>query len=88
MQDNAQAHYAATTHQELEERQIQVITWPPYSPDLNPIEMVWNKMKNYIQEHFGEKLGQDALRNAIMEAWNAVETSYLAELVIEMLARC
>ena len=50
--------------------------------------MVWNKMKNYIQEHFREKLGQDALRNAVMEAWNAVETSYLAELVTEMLARC
>ena len=88
MQDNAKAHYAAATQKELEERQIQVIVWPPFSPDLNPIEMVWNWMKNYIQEHFEEQMGYDALRAAVMEAWEAVPESYLHELSQSMHDRC
>lgn len=46
MQDNAPSHHASETIQELKERGIKVISWPPYSPDLNPIESVWNKMKD------------------------------------------
>jgi transposase len=88
MQDNAKAHYAAATRADLQERDIQVINWPPFSPDLNPIEMVWNKMKDYIQEHFGERLSYDALRRAVNEAWEAIEESYLTELLSKMRARC
>ena len=28
------------------------IIYPPYSPDLNPIEMVWNEMKNVVRKPF------------------------------------
>ena len=46
MQDNAPGHAAEYTIQELKDRGIPVIEWPPYSPDLNPIEVVWNIMKD------------------------------------------
>lgn len=88
MQDNARAHWAAATREELRQRSIELIDWPAYSPDLNPIEMVWNKMKNYIQEHFGEKMSYDRLRAAVKEAWEAVPQSYLTELIQEMPKRC
>ena len=73
MQDNAPPHKAARTMEELEERQITPILWPPYSPDLNPIEAVWNWMKNYIQFHFpdlsaGRQRSQDELRLIVKEA--------------------
>ncbi|KAK8086072.1 transposable element tc1 transposase [Apiospora phragmitis] len=42
MQDGAPAHSASDTILDLQERGIQIIQWPPYSPDLNPIEMCWN----------------------------------------------
>ncbi len=50
MRDGAPAHASAETKKELAERGIVTINWPPYSRDLNPIENVWNWMKDYISK--------------------------------------
>lgn len=41
MQDNAPVHTARLVRDALEQIDINVIDWPPYSPDLNPIENLW-----------------------------------------------
>jgi transposase len=38
MQDNASIHTAHKVKDWFEENGIQTTDWPPYSPDLNPIE--------------------------------------------------
>ena len=48
MHDNAPVHTACIIKQILEELHIQVMLWPPYSPDLNPIENLWAIMKQEI----------------------------------------
>ena len=53
MQDGAPGHRARGTIAELQERGIRVIFWPPYSPDLNPIENCWNWIKDYIKDKWG-----------------------------------
>ena len=41
MQDNARVHTARLSMAWLEENEVEVLEdWPPYSPDLNPIEHV------------------------------------------------
>jgi hypothetical protein len=46
-------------------------------------------MKDWIQERHSDTLhGYDALREAILNAWNAVPDAYLNELLEEMPARC
>jgi transposase len=44
--NGAPGHAAAETKEDLRERGIYPIFWPAYSPDLNPIETVWNRMKD------------------------------------------
>ena len=87
MQDGAPEHSAAYTREELELRDIRLIFWPAFSPDLNPIENVWNKMKNYLQYHFPENMSYQ-LRAAVREAWDTIGEDYLHELIELMNDRC
>jgi transposase len=89
MQDSAPAHVTKGTIKDLQERGINCIQWPSYSPDLNPIETVWNWMKDWIQECYDDDLrSYDALRAAINAAWEAVEEDFLLQLLEAMPARC
>jgi transposase len=42
------------TQVDLNERGIYPIFWPAFSPDLNPIATVWDRMKDYIERHYPE----------------------------------
>ena len=90
MQDNAPGHAAAHTRKETQERGIRLIDPPPCSPDLNPIEQVWNMMKDRIHEYYGDedKLSYDTLRKAVKEAWDGVTEDQLRELTKSMHVRC
>lgn len=89
MQDNAPGHAAAVTTQDLQERGIITIVWPPYSPDLNPIETVWCWMKDYIQHRYGHlNPSYDQLRGIVKEAWDAITPQQLHDLLDTMQQRC
>jgi len=53
MEDNAPAHDSDFTNYEREKVGIDKVNWPPNSPDLNPIEHLWNIMKSRIQTRRG-----------------------------------
>jgi hypothetical protein len=89
MQDGAPGHKAAETKEDLRERGIYPIFWPAYSPDLNPIETVWNRMKDWIMKKYPDyHTSYDRLRIAVKEAWDAIGELELLALVREMPARC
>jgi transposase len=45
MQDNASIYTACIVKDWLKEQRIEVLNWSLYSPDLNPIEYTWKRLK-------------------------------------------
>ncbi len=66
--DNLSAHKSDHSRATLEARGVQVIFLPPYSPDLNPIEQCWAKVKQALRaakaRTWDELLA--AVRNALL----------------------
>ena len=47
--DNLPAHKVAGVRALIEARGAQLLYWPPYSPDFNPIEQAWSKIKELLR---------------------------------------
>ena len=91
MQDNARIHTSSDVKTWLETHGVAVLEWPPYSPDLNPIEHVWAIMKRWINEHYPDlcimgktEAAYQELRRVIKEAWWAIPQEDIDNLVKSM----
>ena len=92
IQDNASIHTSRLARQWFEENGIDVMEWPPYSPDLNPIEHLWYRLKKHIydvrpdiEEVGGNKEHiQEVLYEALEKAWTLVEPKIMEDLVRSM----
>ncbi|KAL0152518.1 hypothetical protein M9458_052241 [Cirrhinus mrigala] len=51
MQDNARPHVAGVCQQFLQDEGIDAMDWPARSPDLNPIEHIWDIISRSIHRH-------------------------------------
>ena len=66
-QDNAPIHNSKQTRAFLLQNNIQVMDWPPLSPDMNPIENVWAEISKKLDR---EKINNsDELFAKISEFW-------------------
>lgn len=70
--DNAAPHRAACVGAFLEENGVTLAQWPPYSPDINPIEKIWALMKSDISKHRPKTMQE--LREQIEAGWERVVT--------------
>ena len=79
VQDNARPHVAKHTMEYLDKHKIKLISHPPYSPDLNPIEKVWAWMKQDICQTAYDDV--EELMDAIEEKWLSMSISYQNSLI-------
>ena len=68
--DNLSAHKVAGVRQLIEARGAQVLYLPPYSPDFNPIELAWSKLKQRLRGVKARVLEQ--LEPALADALSAI----------------
>ena len=56
MQDGAKIHTSNYTSYFLKDHNVKVLKkWPPFSPDINPIENVWSMLKKKLKEKYRKK---------------------------------
>lgn len=68
--DNLSSHRAQQVRPLIEKAGAKLLYLPPYSPDLNPIEKMWSKIKALLR---GAKARtRDALEKAVAQALDAV----------------
>ena len=54
----------------LENQQYEVLQWPAQSPDLNPIEHLWSKLKRELNKYESPPKGMIELWERVQEVWN------------------
>lgn len=86
-EDNAPCHKARLTKQAYAELGIRVVSFPPYSPDLNPIENIWGIIKLHLARRYPQPRTEAELRRDIRYAWNYLVPGYVADVMRSMRRR-
>lgn len=71
--DNMRSHHVKKVAEVLEKSEMKLLYLPPYSPDFNPIEKMWSKIKSVLRKLKTRTL--DALPAAIEFAFSSVSLS-------------
>ena len=87
-QDNARPHSARLTQDFLRANGVQILPWPAYSPDLSPIEHLWDLIDRRIRSRDPPPQTLPQLRLAIQEAWDDIPHAQIARLISSMPRRC
>ncbi|GFX43927.1 transposable element Tcb2 transposase [Trichonephila clavipes] len=88
MDDNAPCHRTVVSEQLLESEDIERMDWPAGSPDLNPIEHVWDFLGRRLAARTLPPLTIRELRLALQDEWAAMPQQLIDTLILSMGRRC
>ncbi|RXN19208.1 Transposable element Tcb1 [Labeo rohita] len=88
MDDNAPPHRGRIVTARLQEVGVPHMIWPSVSPDLNPIEHIWDQLKQRLDDRTPPPRDLAELRVALVEKWNALPQNNIMRLVRSMRRRC
>ena len=80
--DNARPH-AARVCQDFLTR----LDWPPYSPDLSPVEHLWDELDRRVRRRRNTPNTLGQLRTALLEEWENIPMRKINALVNSMQRR-
>lgn len=87
MHDNARAHTAIIVRNFLQEVGISVMQWPAKSPDLNPIEHLWDHLKRKVRSRDPAPTTLQELEEAVIEEWALIPQEEVVKLIRSMRER-
>jgi len=88
MDDNARPHGARITNQYLDAATIVRMDWPARSPDMNPIEHVWDMLQTAISARPVQPTTIAQLRLALLDEWAQLPQHKIRGLISSMQRRC
>ncbi|GFX14901.1 transposable element Tcb2 transposase [Trichonephila clavipes] len=88
MDDNARPHRTLAVEELLESEDVTRMDWPAYSPDLNPIEHVWDALGRHIAARLHHPENTQQLKQMLIEEWALLPQEKLHPLVLSMRRRC
>ncbi|GFX94532.1 transposable element Tcb1 transposase [Trichonephila clavipes] len=81
MDDNATCHRKLTVQDCLDSKGIQRLVWPACSPDLNPIENVWDALGRQVAGRNYPPTNKNTLIRALTEEWDKLPQQLLDNVV-------
>ncbi|GBM99280.1 hypothetical protein AVEN_142276-1 [Araneus ventricosus] len=84
-QDNARPHTAVVTQHALQS--VDMVSWTARSPDLSPIEHVWDIIGRQLQRRPQSALTVPVLTDQVQQAWNSISQTDIRHLYNTMHAR-
>ena len=67
---------------------IQRMVWPANSPDLNPLEHLWDQLKRAVSARINANTNIADLAQMLAEEWNAIPQQRATRLESTMRRRC
>ncbi|KAI4895386.1 hypothetical protein NFI96_005508 [Prochilodus magdalenae] len=83
--NNTRPHVARVCRQFLENEGIDTIDWPTGSPDLNPIEHLWDIMFQSIRRHQVALQTVQELSDALVQIWEEIPQDTIRRLLYKHL---
>ena len=87
-QDNARPHTARVCTRYLQAQNVNVLPWPAYSPDLSPIEHLWDTLGRAVRRRVHQPANVRQLRIALREEWTNIPRHEIQRLISSMRRRC
>ena len=85
--DNTRPHVARVCQDFLANNNIVQLDWPPYSPDLSPIEHLWDELDRRVRRRRNTTNTLGQLRTALLEEWENIPMRKINALVNSMQRR-
>lgn len=83
-QDNARPHVARIVRDFFSAQHIQLLPWPAYSPDMSPIEHVWDMVGRRLARDPRPTVSKDELWVRIQTIWNSLPQADIQHLFDSM----
>ncbi|GFV85827.1 transposable element Tc1 transposase [Trichonephila clavipes] len=87
MDDNATCHRTLAVQDCLDSEGIQRLFWPARSPDLNPIENVWDSLGSQVAGRNYPPTNKNTLIRVVIEEWDKLPQQLLDNIVQSMVRR-